>query len=92
MSKFNVEWYDLGRKPQVTPNPNYPRGIDVDLARDATKSCRVELPYPAPQVGFYVVSCWECGLRVGLTTAGRADDPRSLKMACRPKENTDGNH
>ena len=73
----------MERKPKVAPNPAYPDGIDIDLSQGATKTCQVALPYPAKRIGYYVVVCEVCELRVGLTTAGRPDDPRSVRLACK---------
>lgn len=50
---------------------------------DVPESCRVALPYPAKRCGAYVVTCRICGTRTGVTTAGRADDPRSLTVSCK---------
>jgi hypothetical protein len=77
-----VEWLDRGAEPQCPPNPDYPDGVDVDLS-DGLPSCTVMLPYPAKRIGYFVITCAICGSRVGLTTAGRPDDPRSVKMPCR---------
>ncbi len=77
-----VKWVDAGREPKCPPNPAYPKGIDIDEARGAPTSCSVALPYPAKRIGHYKVTCRSCGRTVVVTTAGRPDDPRSLKMAC----------
>jgi len=79
---FKVEWIDSGREPRCTPNPAYPDGIDVDASFGASASCMKTLPYPAKRCGIYIVECEVCGVRIGITTAGRMDDPRSLKIAC----------
>lgn len=81
-----VTWIDLERWPKVKPNPDYPNGIDIDLTNGAAVACLVKLPYPAKRIGNYIVECGKCGLRVGLTTAGRPDDPRSVKLACKGKQ------
>lgn len=65
------------------PNPAFPEGMDVDLSQGSAATCSTNLPYPAKRCGFYVVTCEMCGLRVVVTTAGRPDDPRSLKVACK---------
>ena len=49
---------------------------------EAEKSCKTEICYPAPRCGEYRVECEECGQRFTVTTAGRLDDPRSLRIAC----------
>lgn len=80
---MSVEWIDHKREPQCQPNPAYPDGIDLDCSKGAAKTCTVGLPYPAKRCGVYVVKCKKCGLTVAATTAGRPDDPRSIKMPCK---------
>lgn len=82
MSSFAIEWLDKGREPQCAPNPDYPEGKDLDMSGDADRVCSTKLPYPAKRCGLYIIECKTCGLRVGVTTAGRPDDPRSVKFAC----------
>lgn len=82
MSTFKIEWLDRHREPQCPSNPDFPNGIDVDVSLGAEQSCVTELPYPARRCGLYIAECERCGLRVGVTTAGRPDDPRSLRVAC----------
>jgi hypothetical protein len=82
-SQLVVTWVDAGKEPQVPPNPNYPAGIDLDISEGAAQTCATPLPYPARRIGHYVVECRICGRRVGCTTAGRPDDPRSLTLACK---------
>lgn len=77
-----IRWLDGEREPQCKPNPAFPDGVDIDGARGAQPSCKVELPYPAKRCGTYIIECARCGLRVGCTTAGRPDDPRSITIAC----------
>jgi len=79
---FEIEWIDRHREPQCAPNPAYPNGIDLDCSAGLT-SCLVQLPYPAKRCGLYIVTCLKCGECVAATTAGRPDDPRSLRMACK---------
>jgi hypothetical protein len=81
---FEVEWVDGGREPQCAPDPAYPAGKDLD-ASEGAPSCFVELPYPAKRCGLYIVKCSRCEMSIGVTTAGRPDDPRSLRMPCRRK-------
>lgn len=80
-----VRWIDRGREPRVAPNPAYPDGIDIDMADGAKEACFVSLPYPARRCGLYILKCDTCGLTAAITTAGRPDDPRSAKLACRRK-------
>jgi hypothetical protein len=79
---MKVTWVDSGREPQCAPDPAYPAGKDLDLS-DGQRSCVAMLPYPAKRCGYYVVECPKCGLSIACTTAGRADDPRSLRMPCK---------
>lgn len=81
---FKIEWHDSGREPQVAPNPAYPNGIDLDLSPEGAHACTATLPYPAPRCGIYAIECRFCGIRVALTTAGRPDDPRSVRIPCKP--------
>lgn len=81
--RFRVYWFDRGREPKVKPNPDYPAGKDVDGSFGATQTCTVALPCPAQRCGEYWVTCQLCGSHCGCTTAGRLDDPRSLKVACK---------
>lgn len=80
---LTVEWVDSGREPQCKPDPAYPDGKDMDVSFGAAATCKTALPYPAKRCGYFVVACPICGIRVGVTTAGRPDDPRSIKVACR---------
>jgi hypothetical protein len=81
--QFIIKWWDSGEEPQCEPNPNYPEGIDLDLTSVGMPSCETKLPYPAKRIGHYVVTCTKCGLRFAVTTAGRPDDPRSVKVGCK---------
>lgn len=78
--RHKVKWLDGGREPQCPPDPLYPEG--VHLRCSAREVCQVDLPYPAPRCGVYIIECETCGLRYGVTTAGRPDDPRSVQLAC----------
>jgi hypothetical protein len=80
---FTVEWIDHGREPKCAANPAFPNGIDLNETTDETEiSCRVELPYPAKRCGMYTIHCTLCGKNIGVTTAGRADDPKSIRLLC----------
>lgn len=79
---MKIEWFDSGREPQCAPDPAYPKGKDLDISMGAP-SCVATLPYPAKRCGYFVVECAKCGMSVAVTTAGRPDDPRSLRMPCK---------
>lgn len=80
---MTVEWIDGGREAQNPPNPDYPAGLDLDLSKGAKAACFISLPYPAKRCGYYLVTCDLCGLKSIVSTAGRADDPRSVRVACK---------
>lgn len=80
---LTVEWSGAGRGPQEPSDPLYPHGKDVDVSEGAKAVCETALQCPAPECGLWIVRCDACGVKVGVTAAGRPDDPRSFKMACR---------
>jgi hypothetical protein len=80
---MKVTWYDAGREPQEKPDPQFPKGIALDVSGGAAQTCLVNLPYPAQRCGYYLVECERCGFRAMATTAGRPDDPRSIKLPCK---------
>jgi hypothetical protein len=82
VKQFEIAWLDSGKEPQCAPNPAYPDGVDLDMSDGHWPSCKVELPYPAQRIGVYLVACMVCGRRVSCTTAGRVDDPRSIRVRC----------
>lgn len=84
MSDFDIIWIDGGRDPKQPPDPQYPNGIDLDMSRGRLQYCETVLDHPTPRCGKYLIKCRTCGLTVMITTAGRADDPRSVKLACLP--------
>lgn len=79
---LRVEWIDKGREPKCQPDPAYPDGKPIDLTAGQEPSCQVELEHPAPRCGVYVIACDQCGRRIGVTTAGRPDDPSTVKIPC----------
>jgi hypothetical protein len=83
-----AEWVDFFREPQRQPNPAYPAGIDVDATGGKTPCCTIDLRHPAPRCGAWLIKCTLCGLTAMATTAGRADDPRSLTVACKIRRGT----
>lgn len=65
------------------PDPNYPHGIVLDLAQGVSPSCSVDLPYPAPECGLFLVECPLCEISIAITAAGRMDDPIRIIIPCR---------
>ena len=83
---LTIRWTDAGREPRCPPNPRFPQGMSIDLCAPGTPpshACTVALPYPAKRCGAYLIHCTLCGQRVGVTTAGRPDDPRTLRLPCK---------
>jgi hypothetical protein len=80
---LRVTWVDRGFEPTCKPDPNFPNGVDLDLTKGQVRVCQTELPYPAKRCGCFLVDCSVCGLQCVVTTAGRRDDPRSIKVACK---------
>jgi hypothetical protein len=80
-----IDWIDQRLEPKNKADPRYPDGIDLDCSAGAANTCLVKLPYPARRIGYYVITCKHCGLTGMVTTAGRSDDPRSIKMKCKEK-------
>lgn len=80
---LKVEFIDSGREPQCEPNPAFPDGQHIDSSMGAENACTANIPYPAPRCGLMIVECPKCGMRVALTVAGRIDDPRTVKIACK---------
>jgi hypothetical protein len=80
---ISVKWIDRFREPTQPPNPAHPNGIDVDMAK-GRKSCVTDLPYPAPRCGYYSLLCLTCGYTALVTTAGRVDDPKTVRLPCKP--------
>jgi len=82
-SHLRVLWRNSEAEPIGPADPGYPHGTDLDVSAGAVETCWTALAYPAPRVGAYAVDCHVCGRHVICGTAGRADDPRSIKVACR---------
>lgn len=86
---ISVKWIDRFREPPQAPNPAYPNGRDIDLSQGVRHACLAELPYPAKRCGYYSVLCEKCGYTALITTAGRLDDPKTVKLPCK-REDVDG--
>jgi hypothetical protein len=79
---ISIRWVDSGREPRIASNPNFPDGIDLDVSNGAERTCMRNLSYPARRCGYFLIECRKCGQSAAITTAGRRDDPRSIKLAC----------
>jgi hypothetical protein len=83
---MTVTWLDAGREPREKADPRYPDGIDLDISAGASMRCVTALPYPARGCGSWLVVCDTCELQIVVTAAGRRDDPRSVRMACKQRQ------
>jgi hypothetical protein len=82
--KHQITFIKSGRgKARCPPDPAYPHGIKIGT--DELPNCEVQLPYPAPECGQYVIRCLECHTVVAVTAAGRPDDPVLVTIPCEPK-------
>jgi hypothetical protein len=77
-----IKFLSANRVAKLPPNEDFPYGVVIDLSVGASKSCTVNIPYPAPCCGVMQIDCDKCGNRIVVTVAGRADDPHTVKMAC----------
>ena len=78
---LRVVFLDRGALPQRLTDAAYPNGVDVDVSQGRLPACTVNLP-KVRTIGSFVVTCRRCGQNAVVTAAGRADDPKSLTMAC----------
>lgn len=82
--RHKVSWIDGRLEPRQPSNPAFPDGIEIDQRDgDEAASCKIDLPYPAKRVGYYLVECVTCRKRIIVTTAGRRDDPKSVTVNCK---------
>lgn len=79
---LKATWVDRNREPQCEPDPKFPNGTELDVSAGSLNTCAMTVPYPAPRCGLYIIECDRCGQRVGITTAGRPDDPRTVTLGC----------
>lgn len=83
---IKVRFVDGRREPQCPPNPRYPEGRDIDIS-EGRPSCKVDIPYPAPRCGLMMIECEDCDFKMGVTVAGRIDDPKTVRFPCPKKVN-----
>lgn len=81
--RFSIGWSDAHREARYPADPAYLNGCSIDVALDAVRACRAELPCPALRCGHWIVVCRVCDYAIALATTGRSDDPRSVRVPCR---------
>lgn len=88
---FDIKFTPSGRgKAQCEPDPKYPNGVTVNMCDSLLeKHCTVDLPYPAKECGYFHIRCSECDLSFIVTCAGRADDPKRVRVACKNDKTID---
>jgi hypothetical protein len=87
---LRVEWRERHvRSRREAPAPAaspvqdaYPGGIDVDLAMGGGAHCSAVLPQHPGKPGLYDIRCTRCGLSLALTSGGRSNDPRAVRVPC----------
>lgn len=85
LPQFKVKWFSANRLPKDVPDLRFPEGVDVDCTL-GRPGCTVQLEHPTKGCGQYYVECRQCGINAIITTAGRFDDPRSVKLPCKSKK------
>lgn len=83
--KFSIEFMPSGRgKAQCPSDPKFPQGKIFDLRLiENVASCDVDLEWPSPECGAWVIRCQECKSSALVTCAGRKDDPIKIKINCK---------
>ncbi len=84
MSRHSIGWQWRSLEPaKCEPDENFPFGKAADMSMGAAEKCSVNVPYPAPGVGTWIIYCAKCEMSVGVTAAGRPDDPTKITFACK---------
>ncbi len=79
----SIKFVASGRgKAQCPSNPDFPNGKEIAIPTDAPFRCEIDLPYPAPECGYFKIDCSLCSMSIAITAAGRPDDPIKLTVPC----------
>jgi hypothetical protein len=73
-------------KAKCKADENFPNGKIIEISKD-NNAHKIALPYPAPECGVWILKCETCNFAVGVTAAGRKDDPKQVNFICRCKLN-----
>jgi LSD1 subclass zinc finger protein len=79
---LKAQWYSDKREPQGLADPKYPHGHDFDTSGGSGSTCSTTLTYPAKGCGKWHIKCAVCQNSAMITTTGRVDDPKSIRMGC----------
>lgn len=87
---FSVSWSAREREEngikrtwaKYPPTPGFENGGDLDFAKDGASWCVTALSVWPGRLGTLHVRCQHCDVTVDLTTAGRADDPKLVRLPC----------
>lgn len=83
---FDIKFIPSGRgKARCAPDPEFPDGMVLCIAKEGEARCIVKLPYPAPECGGFAAKCRRCEYSIYITAARRRDDPREVTIPCRVK-------
>ena len=82
-ARFWARWVDQERVSTYPADPAYPHGAAIDVALDAAHACRLALPSPTVGCGLWVIKCRRCHYALCVGTAGRPDDPCSVRIPCK---------
>lgn len=89
-TQFDVRFKRSGRgKARCPSDPRYPNGVITDLAESSEEGCWVDVPYPAPECGAWMIHCNRCDSRSAVTAAGRPDDPVRVRLPCKRADSPD---
>ncbi len=86
--RFRVRFRGTGKKP-IPEDPHKKRryeGVDITTpCEEGAPFCTVPIPYPAQEIGGWMVECTDGGAKVSCMAHGRHDDPRSITIPCQNK-------
>ena len=83
MPNLKANFASIGQPATEKADARFPNGVALDVSEPAGPSCSAVLAYPADSIGVWFLECSICGLRCGVTAAGRPDDPRFVRVACK---------
>jgi hypothetical protein len=79
---LKIEWVGAELEPLTPVDPAHPDGVDLVDSPEALAHCVALLTYPARGCGVWIIRCDDCRRTTHIRASGRADDPRSVSLAC----------